>query len=435
MTASKFFMLNKLIVIVIGLLLRVVVLFVVHTSWVNAAETKNLNTLQIHGFLSQGYMNTLGSKNDVFGDSSRSRGSFDFREIGVNASYRPLTNLQFSGQLLSRQAGEDSKGGIRIDYGFVDYTAITTESKELGIRLGRTKNPFGFYNDTRDVPFTRPSILLPQSIYFDRTRNLGLASDGVQFYGESRSEWGDITAQFGVVFPQVSDRATEWAILQGDRPGDMTTRLSYIGRLIYERDGGRIRLAISGAEVNAGYDQAAMNDPYRDAGSFQFIPLIFSAQYNAERWSLTSEYALRHIERKDFGAASDIDVTGESFYFQGIYRFNPSWEAVLRYDVFFADRKDRDGSDFFSNISSISIKRNYPQLTEHYPAHSRFAKDLTVGLRWNITPSIMLRAEYHHINGTGWLSQLDNRYPVNPALPAFTDQHWNLFAAQISYRF
>ncbi len=115
-------------------------------------------------------------------------------------------------QLLSRQAGESSKGGIRIDYGFLDYTAITSEAKEFGVRLGRIKNPFGFYNDTRDVPFTRPSILLPQSIYFDRARNLAMASDGVQFYGESRNDWGDITGQFGVVFPQVEDKNTEAAI-------------------------------------------------------------------------------------------------------------------------------------------------------------------------------------------------------------------------------
>jgi hypothetical protein len=111
--------------------------------------------------------------------------------------------------LLSHGRSENSKGGIRIDYGFVDYTAISTESMDFGIRLGRTKNPLGFYNDTRDVPFTRPSILLPQSIYFDRTRNLGLASDGAQVYGESRNSWGDLNAQFGVVFPQAGDRSVK----------------------------------------------------------------------------------------------------------------------------------------------------------------------------------------------------------------------------------
>ena len=414
-------MLNRS-VLLDGSLIRVMMLLVAICSQrIDAAETENLNKLQIHGFLSQGYVKTTATRNDVFGDSTRGRGSFDFREIGINASYRPLTNLQFSGQLLSRQTGEDSKGGIRIDYGFVDYTAISTESKELGVRLGRTKNPFGFYNDTRDVPFTRPSILLPQSIYFDRTRNLALASDGVQLYGESRSDWGDIALQFVTGFPQVSDNSTEAAILRKNQPGELTTELSYIGRLIYERNGGRLRLALSGGQVKVGYDPATKSE--LGAGSFGFIPLIFSAQYNAERWSITSEYALRHIELNGFDnppyvptGRVDQSFTGESVYLQGIYRFSPAWEAVLRYDVLFMDRKDRDGSEF--------NKKN-----PRFPAHSRFSKDLTVGLRWNITPSIMLRGEYHRINGTGWLSSLDN---PNPAI---TDQHWNLFAAQISYRF
>jgi hypothetical protein len=54
---------------------------------------------------------------------------------------------------------------------------------------------------------------------------------------------------------------------------------------------------------------------------------------------------------------------------------------------------------------------------------------LTVGLRWNITPQIMARFEYHYINGTGWLSGLDN--PVGSA----TFKEWDLFAAQLSFRF
>lgn len=87
----------------------------------------------------------------------------------------------------------------------------------------------------------------------------------------------------------------------------------------------------------------------------------------------------------------------------------------MRYDFLFSDRKDRDGSEW--------AKRT------RQPAHNFFAKDLMVGLRWNISPSIMLRTEYHRINGTGWLSVMDNPNSV------LTDQHWNLFAAQISYRF
>jgi len=378
-------------------------------------KLKNLDLFKLNGFLSQGYIKT--NKNNFFGHSNNS-GSFDFREIGLTASLRPSPKLQFSGQLLHRRAGEGSAGGIRIDYGFLDYNFTNTPSAELGIRLGRMKNPFGFYNDTRDVPFTRPTILLPQSIYFDRTRNLALASDGAQLYGESRADWGNITVQFGVGFPQVKDRDTEISILRSlKRPGDLETELSYIGRILYEQPDSKFRFAISGAQANVGYDPA--NNDVLQAGSFRFSPLILSAQYNAERWSLTSEYALRHTQWKGFGnnPAFRQNFTGESFYLQGTYRFYPGWEAVLRYDMLFNNRKDRNGKKFAAQTGYV------------YPAHSQYARDLTIGLRWNVTPSVMLSTEYHRVNGTAWLSPLDNSDITQ------LEKNWNLFAVQASYRF
>jgi len=374
-----------------------------------------LKQLQVHGFLSQGYIKTTG--NNVFGHSNNS-GSLDFREVGLTASLRPLPGLQLAGQLLHRRAGKGSEGGIHIDFGFLDYNFINTPAIEFGVRLGRMKNPFGFYNDTRDVPFTRPSILLPQSIYFDRTRNLALASDGGQLYGESRTDWGNIALQFIYGFPQVNDKSTEISIL-GPIPhtGSLESKPSYLGRILYEQADSRLRLAISGAYVSAGYN-SDKEDILQDTGKIKFSPLIISAQYNAEHWSITSEYALRHFKLNNFGIpALEQNLTGESVYLQGIYRFTPAWEAVLRYDVLFTDRKDRNGKKF---AASTGYKA---------PAHSRYAKDLTIGLRWNITPSIMLSTEYHRVNGTAWLSPLDN-----PDISS-TEKNWNLFAAQISYRF
>jgi hypothetical protein len=377
-------------------------------------EAKTLHQLQVHGFLSQGYVKT--TQNNFYGHSNNS-GSLDFREIGLTASVRPLPKLQFAGQLLHRRAGKGGGGGIRIDFGFLDYNFINTSEVEFGIRLGRMKNPLGFYNDTRDVPFTRPSVLLPQSIYFDRTRNLALASDSVHFYGESRKDWGNISVQLGTGFPQVDNSSTDVSILGSTQhPGKLKSRLSYLGRILYELPDGRIRLAISSTQLNVGYNPG-QND-ILESGSFKFTPLILSAQYNAEHWSITSEYALRYIRRHGFGIPQlDKSITGESFYLQGIYRFRPSWEAVLRYDLLFANRKDRNGKKFAAQTGYL------------YPAHSQYARDLTIGLRWNITPAIMLSTEYHRVHGTAWLSPLDNPDITN------TVKNWNLFAAQISYRF
>jgi hypothetical protein len=368
--------------------------------------------LQIHGFASQSWLKS--SDNNVFGKSSSDSGTFDFRELGLNASMRPLTNLQFSVQGISRWAGKGSPGNIRLDYGFMDYTYYSGEAGQLGIRLGRMKNPLGFYNDTRDVPFTRPSILLPQSIYFDRVRKVAIAADGVHLYGEYRSDMGVLSFQGGAVRPLVRGAEAEVALLSRDMPGHFNAEMSYIGRAMYEFDEGRVRLAVSGTQLNIGYDPAAVDKLH--TGHIRFTPLIFSAQYNAERWSITSEYAIRHLEYRHFGVAPlDLNFYGESYYFQGAYRFTPEWEGIVRYDVLYTDRDDRDGHKWAAATGR--------------PAHNRFAKDITVGLRWNITPEFMLRAEYHRVDGTGWLSTLDN--PVSSDLA----QNWNLFSILGSYRF
>ncbi len=378
-------------------------------EWLREAERQG--DLQVHGFASQAYIKTSG--NDVFGDSDK-KGSFGFTEIGLNASLRILPRLQISAQALSRRAGKGNSGIPRLDYGFLDYRLFSHEANQFGLRVGRLKNPLGFYNDTRDMAFTRPSILLPQSIYFDRTRNLALSSDAVQLYGETSStSIGNFFFQFGFIRPIVDDKDTELALLSNDRPGDLTPKLSYIGRGSYESNDGRLRFSVSGAQVNIGYDPGKFDAI--SAGSIQFSPFIFSAQYNTEHWSLTSEYALRHFKYNNFGVIPNTDFFGESYYFQGTYRFNPHWEGVLRYDLLFTNREDRDGKEFASRSGQ--------------PRYSRFAKDITVGLRWNITPEFMLRAEYHRVNGIAWLSVLDNPSSAD------TRQHWNLFSVQASYRF
>ena len=390
-------------------------------------STERPGDLQIHGFISQAYIST--SDNDVFGNSDKG-GSFGLTEAGLNASLRPLPRLQLSAQVLSRRAGEGNSGMPRLDYAIFDYRLYSQEVNQFGIRVGRLKNPFGFYNETRDVAFTRPSIMLPQSIYFDRTRNLGLSSDSVQLYGDTAvSDWGTLSTQFGVTLPVVNNRDTESSLLGLVRPGELNREISYIGRGIFETNDKRLRLGISGIWLNTSYDPKKLSSPLElGPGALEFTPVIFSAQYNSERWTLTSEYAIRPFSYDRNFKNNRLDgqhFVGESYYFQGEYRFTPNWEGFLRYDALFIDRSDRDGSDWVAKKSSGRSGLE----------HSRFAKDIAVGIRWNVTPAFMLRAEYHHVNGTGWLSGLDNPIDLKTGRPIDTHQYWDLFAIQASYRF
>jgi len=371
--------------------------------------------LQFHGFASQAYIRS--SANNFFGESEN--GSFDFRELGLNASLRPRPDLMLSAQLLSRHAGKKDRENLRLDYALLDYAPVSGESRTFGLRIGRIKTPLGLYNDTRDVAFTRPSILLPQSIYFDRTRNLALSADGINFYADLRTTSGDFFYQLELVYlEEVDDEQSVAALLPKSTQslGTLEKELSYVSRLIYERDGGRIRLGLSAVFLNIGFDTT---DPSAQDGSIRFQPVILSAQYNAEFWTLTSEYAFRHFKYRDVGVIpglSNFSTTGESYYLQGSYRLAEKLEALLRYDVLYQDRDDRMGAAFSAQFG--------------VPRHSRFAKDWTFGLRWDLSKAWMSRIEYHRVDGTAWLPRLDNPVPASEL-----KRHWTMWAFLISYRF
>ncbi len=377
-----------------------------------AADDRVLDTLQLHGFLSQGWVTT--DHNNFFGPSSDGSGSFQYTEIGANASLRPHEDLLFSAQVLSRRAGGDGRDARpKLDHGVVDYQLVSTPGRTLGVQAGRFKNPFGLYNQTRDVPFARPGILLPQSIYFDRARSLAMAADGGSVYWEERLPGGgNLRAQIGAGRAQADDDL-EVTLGLDQVDGSIEPRDSVIGQLRYEHDGGRVVAALSAARVKARYERSGASD-----GDFEFRPWILSLQYNQPEWSLTGEFALRESSMEGLGdLGADFDITGESWYLQYNRRFMDNWEWLIRYDSLVTDRSDRSGRDFSAGTNG------------QIPAHARYAHDWTLGLRWQPHPKVLLGAEYHHVDGTGWLPGEDNPDPAD------TSRRWNMLLLQMSLRY
>ena len=381
--------------------------------WTTFAHAVNLmgSELQLHGFLTQGVVTT--SDNNFLGQSNK-KASTDFREIGVNASLRPTSDLQLSAGLLSHKAGGTDNGNVRLDYGFADWTISSSEQGRSGIRLGRVKNSYGLYNKTRDVAFTRPSIILPQSIYFERTRNLTIAGDGAEFYLDRNYETGNLFVTFALGKPQIGSEASKVALVGLLPNGRFEPKIAQISQVMYEGDGGKYRLGYTVLRFDTRYNPGVRD--VLQAGRLRSMVQIFSAQYNAENWSLTSEYALRPISSRNFGPnAPDSTTHGQSYYIQGSYRLAPKWEALLRYDVMYTDSEDRDGKAF-----AAATRR---------PGFTRFSKDWTTGVRFDLTPEFMLRAEYHRVDGTAYLPVQDN--PDPRAL----ERRWDMFMLLGSFRF
>jgi hypothetical protein len=367
---------------------------------------------QIHGFLAQTAIYT--SDNNFFGDTDDSI-SFDYRGAGLNGSWLIHPDFLVSGQLLYSKAGNsDADNPLQIDYAFADYSFLSEESYRYSLSLGRVKNPFGLFNETRDVPFTRNGIFLPQSVYPERIRSRMISGDGAYLRGEHASDYGSLRLNAGVYRPRYNDDFTDQVIGGGRNvQGELDANTSYILRLLYELDEGRYRLAFTHAGGDADYDPGNA-DPIA-AGSFDFRPSVWSFEYSGERFGLTSEYALRRAKLKGFGPPRDRDVEGEGYYVEGTYRLTPRWEVMLRYDASFADRNDRDGSEY--------------QARTGRPSYERFSKDWTLGVRWDPTSRLMLRAEFHHVDGVFILPPADN-----PDRSSAT-RRWNILAGLISYRF
>lgn len=369
-----------------------------------------MDTLQVHGFLSQALVIT--DENNFFGQSSKDNGSLEFTEIGLNASLRPHQDVLLAVQALSRNTGDNLADATpKLDYGLIDYQIISNQQRTSGIQLGRFKNPFGFYNQTRDVAFTRPSILLPQSIYFERTRSLGLSGDGMSLYHEERVPNGIVRTQIGVGRARMEDDVEQTLGLD-QFPGSLDGGSSVIGQVRYEHDGGRFVTAISAANANADY--SSTSDAPGD-GSFRFRPWVLSFQYNQEHWTLTTEYAIRTLELTGFDSFPDSSRTGESWYVQFTRRLDSQWQWLVRYDSLINNRDDRSGRTFAAEGKG--------------PAHSQYSDDLTFGLQWTPHPQIMVAGEYHYIDGTGWLPNRDNIDSTQ------ISRRWNMFLFQLSLRF
>ena len=376
------------------------------------ADESPWDRLQVHGFASQGAVNT--SDNRFFGDSINS--SFDFTEVGVNTSLYWHPAILLSAQLLSRHTGDLYDGTPALDYALVDITFASSITHKLGLRTGRIKNPLGLYNETRDVPFTHPGIFLPQVVYYDKVRNLMLASDGAMFYGHLYGATGNFSLTLGGG-RAVIDENVEWAYLGNNFDGDLESNgLTGLVSLWYTTLDDRLKLGLSGAMLSMQFDPGSQSP--LTAGATDLIYWIASVQYNAEDWSLSAEYAREPLEWHGYGPLNpNHKGTGEGYYLQGVYRLCPDLELLLSYQEGFADRKDRDGIRQSALTGGLS------------PPFNSFSRIWTTGLRWDINRYWMVRAEYQWHHGTFILSPRENPDPGQ------LQEDWSLFALQAAFRF
>ena len=407
-------------------LIRVFLLLAMVAIMPAPAMAFDFNDLRINGFISQGYMKT--NENNWLATDSVD-GTFQINEVGVTFNAPVSEKLHIGIQLLARDLGNEGNNEVRLDWAYGDFRFHDS----FGLRLGKTKMPVGLYNVERDSDFLRQMSFLPQSIYDENRRNLMVASQGLQIYGNvPLGLIGDVdyAAHYGQInFPD--DSPTLQAFLgfanmgAGSPPGPQVwnqisadNEFVYGGQLIYNTPLDGLRLAGSYFEGKADFavtDITGTNAPGNLRVEIQDMYIV-SLEYATPWFTLSSEYV-------QFKQPAELNgnpmPSGPSGIAQGMYGMltvpTPGLEQLsftILYDVYYSDKDDKSG-DLQAN----------PMM----PAYYFFRKDSALAARYDINEHWLIKAEYHKINGADLLLPFYNE--------GVAVQHWDYYIIKTSFDF
>ncbi len=358
--------------------------------------------VDIHGFISQGYLKT--EKIDFFEGSED--GTFQFNEMGINFSTELNSKLRLGMQFFARDLSNIGNDEIKVDWAFADYAW----KDYLGIRAGRLKIPFGFFNETRDMDMLRTSIFIPYSVYNETYRDAFSGLKGVGLYGEiSLGVAGSIDYQ---LLGGVSDVdrvggfsmvATQYGFsLQSDWAVDSAFSGNF--QWITPIDGLRIGTSKFEAEM-----EVPVSHP-----SFSVLNLIlkvdvefstYSVEYVWNDLTVISEYTAIEI-KADISDVSDT-IDSEGYYSGASYRFLEWFELGGYYSEYYDEKDDKDGDRFDEN------------------KFQAWQKDSCLSLRFDINENWIAKLEGHKMDGTAQVTTDD----------VDKERDWSLYLVKFTYSF
>jgi hypothetical protein len=382
---------------------------------VEPARQPLIRRIQIHGFISEGAF--WSTDNDYIGKSER--GSLELFEAGINFSTEVAERLNAGIQLFARDFGafEDPP---RLDWAYLDYRWRSW----LGLRAGIIKMPFGLYNEYSDIDATRTSILLPQSVYSVRTRDVLLSHRGFAIYGSKSLGAGELEYQALLGTLSVPENAIT---LEGATLDRVDTRYVTGAQVFWAPP-------IEGLRIGASYLRAAMDFdvtlfPANTAALIAagLVPADFngkvvvsqrpvqlaigSAEYTRGSWMFAAEYSrgFAHLKTSLPTVFPSEDQDVEAFYGLTTYRASSWLELGGYYGVLHADADDRHGRD-----------AKYP---ERFYAWQR---DATVTARFDINDRWLWKVEAHFMDGVASLTASENPK---------AERYWGMFLARTTVTF
>ncbi|HTM46270.1 MAG TPA: hypothetical protein VL137_15020, partial [Polyangiaceae bacterium] len=294
-------------------------------------------------------------------------------------------------------------------------------SNWLGIRAGRTKVPFGLYNEINDIDSARVPILLPQSVYPVQSRDFLLAQTGGELYGYMPA--GDVggleyRAYGGTLFLDTSNSNSAAGVITDlDVPYVVGGRLMWLTPLKGLQLGG----SLQALRLNIDFvPSAATLGPLQMAGK---VPAGFNgtvdANLRALLWVSSAEYAVDDLllatEFSRWTVKSDSSLpaffpktstVSDRFYAMGSYRVNSVFTPGVYYSVLFP----KSGT---------------------WDQRSDYQHDVALTTRFDINEYWLLKLEGHFMHGTAGLNSAENS---NTPLTSLT-RDWGLFMVKTTAYF
>ena len=370
-------------------------------------QTTLAEDVQIHGFISQGYLKT--DQNNFLAETDD--GSFQFNEMGINFTTYATRRLKIGCQFFARDLGDVGNDEIIVNWAFAEYNYRNW----LGFRAGLIKTPFGLYNDTRDYDSLRTSIFLPTSNYHELLRDSLNKTKGIQIFGNiPLGLVGSLKYQASTSGNQTDPNSGSYKFLKSAY-GFSDIYNTTTGERIYNCDFqwltplDGLRFGTTYARFNYGYD-AILPTPNGD------VPITFKA-HKAEYFVYFGEYIWNNLTlaAETYRHKSDADIylqangaflqkvnvdARKAFYVKASYRFTDWFETGYYYSKYQLQPDSTDDKE---------------KLKEH-----------CLSLRFDIDLNWILKLEAHVMEG---------KFGVYPDNDGHTYNEWMLYAAKMSFSF
>jgi hypothetical protein len=306
---------------------------------------------------------------------------------------------------------------MRLDYLLLDWAFYSQEQWQAHFYLGRFKNVHWLYSSTRDVPFARPSIILPQSVYFDGFRDIAVGGDGSALkLSYSDDDYGDLDFNLSYGTSPISKQQVN-VLLGNLANGRVNQDVDLQASFYWQPSFSKWRFGMSLLDSDFSYTQST-NDFYQN-GEFSFKFYTINALYEGERWEFSAEAFQEDFIINGFYVENfKQQNVGQGFYLQSRYRYNQDLHFLLRYEHSYADKNDKKGKTLEKNSAG------------RIPAYFAFQHDMVIGASYDVANNFKVRIEQHWVDGTSRLSPI-----VQPNPLINNKRHWQIFALQLMYWF